>query len=1294
EEEVYVCQPLGFEDPDYPDKVYKVVKVLYGLHQASRAWYETLANYLLENGFQRGKIDQALFIKKQKGDILLVQVDVNDIIFCSTNKDLCKAFEKLMKDKFQMSLMGELTFFLGQQVKQKHDGIFISQDKYVAEILRKFGLIDEKLASTPIDTEKPLLKDPGDASEGFKQILDFLNASVINYALTVNPTIYVSCIKQFWSSVSIKKTNDVVRLRALIDRKKLLITEDTVRQALRLDDAKSIDCLPNEEIFADLARMGPVRNVDSSSKFYMYPRFLQLMIAAQVGNLSFHTTKYPSIFLTQKVFANMRRVGKGFSGVDTPLLKGMLVPQQVADDVVDNIVADDVATDAVADEVADVVAEDALEPTPPSPTPATTPPTPQQGVTSTLPLSPHQSLIAQPSLSPQQQPSQPTTISIDLLNTLLETCTTLTRRVEILEQDKVAQALEITKIKQRVRRLEKRNKVKASGGCIQTKGIIAELDADKDITLEEVDATKDAEVGDKEADVQGRLEESHAQVYHIDLEYVGKVLSMQDDEPEAAELKEVIEVVTTDMLMTEVVTTAASTTTAAPNAARRRKGLVIRDPKETATPSTTVHSEPKSKDKGKVILVEEPKPLKKQAQIEQDEAYAREGMSYDDIRPIFKKHFNSNVAFLEKSKEQLKEEASKALKRKVKVLSSKQPRSKSLMRRLILIAVSSKLMLFGLTIDVARLMLLELIPSSSQVAPTPPPTPHQSLIAQPSSPSSQKPSQPLQTINISMDLLNTLLETCTTLTRRVENLEQDKIGQALEITRLKQRVRRLEKKRKLKASRLTRLRKGRLEESQAQVYHLDLEHAEKVLSMHDDEAELAKLKEVIKVVTTAKLITEVVTIAATTIIVAKMPKASAARRRKGVVIRDPKETATPSVIMHYELKSKDKGKGILVEEPKPLKKQAQIEQNEAYARELKVELNANINWNKVIKHARKNMMVYLKNMAGFKMDFFKGMTYDEIRPIFKKHFNSIVAFLEKGEKELEEEASKQSKRKSETSEEKAAKKQKLDEEVYEFKTHLQIIPNDEDDVYTEATHLDLKVPVVDYQIHTEHNKPYYKIIRVDGTHQLFLSFISLLRNFNREDLEMLWKIVQERFAPSEPKNFSYDFLLNTLKTMFEKPNVEAHIWNNQRGSYGLAKIKGWKLLESCGVHIITFVTTQMILLVERRYHLTRFTLDQMLNNVRIEVEKESKVLLELLKDFKEYTLRGYYCWLKTYCCWCKLKLLDNVVGSRLRLLEENDVAVEKDKEITLNLLVALSLDSAQTLSSQTKFSLSGFRFYP
>nr|GEY82218.1 hypothetical protein [Tanacetum cinerariifolium] len=203
---------------------------------------------------------------------------------------------------------------------------------------------------------------------------------------------------------------------------------------------------------------------------------------------------------------------------------------------------------------------------------------------------------------------------------------------------------------------------------------------------------------------------------------------------------------------------------------------------------------------------------------------------------------------------------------------------------------------------------------------------------------------------------------------------------------------------------------GRLEESQAKVYHLDLKHTDKVLSMQEtDEADPAEVEEVIEVVTAAKLITEVVTTATTTTIAAPVPKASALRRRRG-----------------------------------------------------------------------------------------------------------------KGEKEIEEE---ESKRKSENFEQKAAKKQKIDEETEELKTHLQIVPNDEDDVYTEATPLALKVPVVDYQIHHENSKPFYKIIRANETHQLFLSFITLLRKFDREDLEMLSKLVQERFQSSEPMNFSGDFLL-------------------------------------------------------------------------------------------------------------------------------------------------------------------------
>nr|GEW08244.1 hypothetical protein [Tanacetum cinerariifolium] len=211
-------------DTDHPDKVYKVFKALYGLHQAPRAWYETLANYLLENGFQRGKIDQILFIKRQQGDILLVHIYVDDIIFGLTNKELCKAFEKTMKDKFQMSSMGELTFFL-----------------------------NGKSASTPIDTKKPLLKDPDGEDVDVHTYRSIIGS--LMYLTSSIPDIMLAVYACAHFQVT-PKVNDVTRLQALVDKKKVVVTEVTIRDALRLDDAKGIECIPNDEIFAELARIG------------------------------------------------------------------------------------------------------------------------------------------------------------------------------------------------------------------------------------------------------------------------------------------------------------------------------------------------------------------------------------------------------------------------------------------------------------------------------------------------------------------------------------------------------------------------------------------------------------------------------------------------------------------------------------------------------------------------------------------------------------------------------------------------------------------------------------------------------------------------------------------------------------------------------------------------------------------------------------------------------------------------------------------------------------------------------
>nr|GEU33382.1 hypothetical protein [Tanacetum cinerariifolium] len=354
---------------------------------------------------------------------------------------------------------------------------------------------------------------------------------------------------------------------------------------------------------------------------------------------------------------------------------------------------------------------------------------------------------------------------------------------------------------------------------------------------------------------------------------------------------------------------------------------------------------------------------------------------------------------------------------------------------------------------------------------------------------------------------------------------------------------------------------GRKAEYQAKIYKIDLEHANKVLSMQEDESEPAKVQEVVDVVTTAKLITEVVTAAgetitaASTIITAaeaQVPAvtltasparvtAASSRRRKGVVIRDPKESIAPSIIIPAKTKSKDKGKRILVEEPKPLKKQAQIKQDEQYARELEAELNRTIDWDEVINHVKKKAKEDPANVAGFKMDYFKGMSYDDIHPVFEKYFDSNVAFLIKSKEQMDEEASRALKRLNETLAKKAAKKQNLDEDVDELKRHLQIVPNKDDHIYTKATQLAQKVPVVDYDIIEQNNKPYYKIIRTD------------------------------------------------VGAMFEKPDIHAQIWKNQ---------------------------------IERKYPLTKFTLDQMQNVVGLEVEEESKVSLELLWFIRQQHQEG------------------------------------------------------------------------
>ncbi|GJX10368.1 retrovirus-related pol polyprotein from transposon TNT 1-94 [Tanacetum coccineum] len=153
-EEVYVSQPNRFVDPGFPGHVYRLKKALYGLKQALRAWYDKLSSFLIEHHFTKGTVDPTLFTRRHGGDILLVQVYLDDIIFGFTNPDFSKRFANLMKNNFEMSMMGELKFFLGLQVHQSPRGIFISQSQYAIKLLTKHGMDDCVTMSTPMATKR------------------------------------------------------------------------------------------------------------------------------------------------------------------------------------------------------------------------------------------------------------------------------------------------------------------------------------------------------------------------------------------------------------------------------------------------------------------------------------------------------------------------------------------------------------------------------------------------------------------------------------------------------------------------------------------------------------------------------------------------------------------------------------------------------------------------------------------------------------------------------------------------------------------------------------------------------------------------------------------------------------------------------------------------------------------------------------------------------------------------------------------------------------------------------------
>ncbi|GKD04298.1 hypothetical protein Tco_1179272 [Tanacetum coccineum] len=465
-----------------------------------------------------------------------------------------------------------------------------------------------------------------DASEGFDQILDFLNASTIRYDLTVNPTIYVSCIKQFWSTTKVKTVNGVVQLQALIDGKKVFVLEAIIRRDLHLEDAEGVECLLNNEIFEELSRMGyekpplkltfykaffapqwkflihtliqclsakrtawnefsstmasaviylatgrkfifskyifdsMVRNVDSSSKFLMYPRFIQVILDNQVDDMTSHHNKYTSHAFTQKVFANMRRVGKGFSGNETPLFDTMLVVEMPVDE-------EQPATTSA---------------------PSTSEPQDQPSI-------PHD--------SPEQEPTHSSPHDLPLTG----------RKVDALEKDKHAQATKILSLMKRVEKLEKRRKSKPS--------VLRRLrkisSATRISLVDETQRLDDDLIFDTTANLGGK-------------EVVVKPAETGVSVPVSAAAKELID---NDMTMAKafaksktskpkvvitvpILNSATTITTTKPKA----KGITIQEPSVTQKTAVSFISS----SKGKAIMIEFEKPMKIKDLSAHDEQVAKD----------------------------------------------------------------------------------------------------------------------------------------------------------------------------------------------------------------------------------------------------------------------------------------------------------------------------------------------------------------------------------------------------------------------------------------------------------------------------------------------------------------------------------------------------------------------------------------------------------------------------------------------------------------------------------------------
>ncbi|GJS57740.1 putative ribonuclease H-like domain-containing protein [Tanacetum coccineum] len=706
EEEVYVCQPPGFEDPDFPDRVYKVEKAMYGLHQAPRAWH--------------------------KGDILLVQVYVDDIIFGSSKKELCNTFEKftdvknastpmetqkpLLKDEdgkevdvhMYRSMIGSLMYLTSlrpdimfavcacarYQVNPKVSHLHAVKRIFMyLKCQPKLGLWYPK--DSPFDLIAYTDSDYAGASLDRKSTIgdcQFFGCRLISWqckkqTVAANSTTeaeYVAasscCGQVLWiqnqlldygdcnekkliqmirihtdkniadlltKAFDAKTVNGEVQLQALVDGKKIIITESIVRRDLQLEDAEGVDCLPNATIFGQLTLMGSkttawnefsstmasaiiclttnqkfnfskyifesmVKILDNVSKFLIYPWFVQVFLDKQLEGMASHDKIYSAPFHTKKVTANMRRVGKDFSGRETPLFPTMVVQHQEEmgeDEAVNEEMNDSLeraattttSLDAEQDrgDINKTQSKATLnEPSSPG-TSSGSGPRHQETMGDTIAQTRFEN-ISKTSNDPMLARGNTLRSGEDSmkLNELTELCTNLQQRVLDLETTKTTQATEIASLKRRVKKLERRNKSRTHGLkrlYKETRSVVEEVTA---ITIP-VSAATTITTTTAITDVEMNLAQALAELKSTK----PKADKVVIQEPEQG--------------TPTLTTTTAATTITVVSTRPRAKGIVIHEQEQAPTPIVS-SQQPSQEVQDKELA------FKLQAEEEEEERLARE----------------------------------------------------------------------------------------------------------------------------------------------------------------------------------------------------------------------------------------------------------------------------------------------------------------------------------------------------------------------------------------------------------------------------------------------------------------------------------------------------------------------------------------------------------------------------------------------------------------------------------------------------------------------------------------------